>query len=88
MNENTGLAVQVIENASLDDVRPGDHITWDDVEEEHGATCTLRRKGIAHHRDKWGDWETAEGGLLTEGEGEGITITIRRPVPVKQEPGR
>ena len=71
--------VQVIENASLDDVRPGDHITWDDVEEEHGITCTLRREGIAHHRDLDGDWWTEDGMWVTSGEGEGIALTIRRP---------
>ena len=86
MNKKNETSVQIIENARLDDVRPGDHVTWDDVEEEHGITCTLRREGIAHHRDLDGDWWTEDGMWITGGAGEGITITIRRPGPVKQEP--
>ena len=86
MNENIGPDVQVIENARLKDVRPGDHVTWDDVEEERGMTITTRREGIAHHRDLDGDWWTEDGMWITFGESEGDTLTIRRPGPVKQEP--
>ena len=60
--------LKIIKNATLDDVRPGDHITWDDVEEEHGITCTLRREGIAHHRDLDGDWWTGKLELRHVGE--------------------
>ena len=80
MRENTGLAVQVIENATRDDVRPGDHIVWEHTETLHGVTRTVRREGIAHHRDQEGDWCTEEGRWLTNGEDEGTTITIRRPI--------
>ena len=86
MNENTNPDVKTIENATGDDVRPGDHVTWDDVEEERGMTITTRREGIAHHRDLDGDWWTEDGMWITFGESEGDTLTIRRPGPVKQEP--
>ena len=88
MNENTGPDVQVIENARLKDVRPGDHVIWEAAEMRGGVTVTARREGIAHHRDKWGDWCTEGGVHITGGEGEGDTLTLRRPGPVKQEPGR
>lgn len=83
MNENTGLAVQVIENAARDDVRAGDHITWEQTEVRKGVTRTVRREGIAHHRDSFGAWWTEDRGLITNGEG--IALTLRRPVPVERE---
>ena len=87
MNENTGLAVQVIENAARDDVRPGDHIIWERVRGRIGAATMLeRREGIAHHRDKDGDWYTENDVWLAGLEDAVVTLTIRRPGPVKQEP--
>lgn len=89
MNEKNDPNVQIIENATRDDVRPGDHITWELNKRPDGATITERREGTAHHRDSFGDWWTDEGGVwLTLGAGEGVTITIRRPVQdVPTEPG-
>lgn len=69
--------VKIIENAHLDDARPGDHITWEHTTTMQDVILTARREGTAHHRDGDGDWRTKEGRLITEGEG--ITITIRRP---------
>ena len=86
MNENTDPDVQVIEGATNDDVRPGDHITWAYVEEIGSVTTTHRREGVAHHRDRDGGWRAEDGVWLSTWEGEGVTITIRRPVPVGQEP--
>lgn len=81
MNENiTDPRVKIIENATRDDVQAGDHVVWESTETNHGVTNTYRREGIAHHRDGWGDWRAAEGGLITNGEGQRGTITIRRPV--------
>ena len=80
MNENTNPGVQVIENASLDDVRPGDHLTWERTDERGGLIYLERREGIAHFRDEGGDWRTKDGQWITHGEGKDITITIRRPV--------
>ena len=88
MNENTGLAVQVIENAARDDVRAGDYVIWETVENYDGITVTVRRKGIARRRNDYGDWCTEGGAWLTGLEGDDITLTIHRPVPVGQEPGR
>ena len=79
MNEKNDPNVQVIENATRDDVRPGDHLTWTKTWTEDGVKITRRREGIAHHRDVDGDWWAKEGNYLTVGEGERITITIRRP---------
>ena len=81
MSKKNETNVQVIENATRADVRPGDHITWEQTEVRYGATRFTRREGIAHHRSSpVGDWVTDENGWLTDGEGMGITITIRRPV--------
>lgn len=88
MNENTGPDVQIIENASLDDVRPGDHVVWEKTWVVRGVTCAEIREDVAHHLDSAGDWCNEDGMWITGGEGEGITLTIRRPVPVGQEPGR
>lgn len=81
----TELREQTIENATRDDVRPGDHITWTHVEEIDGGTITERREGIAYHLDSEGDWWAEDGTWLTDGEGEGITLTIRRPAPQDRE---
>ena len=83
MNENTTTTVQVIENASRDDVRPGDHITWERTWVRHGVSRFTCHEGIAHYRDRFGNWQAAEGGWLTDGEGPGTTLTIRRTIPVE-----
>ena len=86
MNENTNPDVKTIENATGDDVRPGDHITWEQTEVRKGVTRTVRREGIAHHRDSFGAWWTEDHGLITNGEG--IALTLRRPVQdLPTEPG-
>ena len=75
MNESN---MQIIENATRDDVRAGDHVLRETAMTEYGVTRTVRREGIAHRRDSNGDWRTIKGGWLTDGEGEGDTLTIRR----------
>ena len=79
MNENTNPDVQTIENASLDDVRPGDHLAWEHVWKRSGVTVYERREGVADHRDREGDW-CAKGGAWLAGLADGdTTLTIRRP---------
>ena len=80
MNTHTDTHVKIIENAARADVRPGDHITWEQTQSPDGATIYERREGIAHHRDSFGDWCTEGGARLASLSGTGITITIRRPV--------
>lgn len=75
-NEN----VKIIENASRDDVRPGDHVTWEYTNTRNGVTTFERREGIAHHRDEDGDWCTKEGRYITYRESNDSVITIRRTV--------
>ncbi len=79
MNENTKTGVQVIENASLDDVRPGDHVVWEKTWVVRGVTCAESREDVTHRLDSAGDWCNEDGMWITGGEGEGITITVRRP---------
>lgn len=83
MNTHTDTNVQIIENATLDDVRPGDHITgtrrtWGMC----GVTYFERCEGVAHHRHSDGRWETAQNGWLPNPEGNDVdvTITIRRTI--------
>ena len=71
--------VQVIENAALRDIRPGDHVAWECAREFYGAIFATRREGIAYDQEG-SDWCTETDMRLTDGEGEGITITIRRPI--------
>ena len=78
MSTPTEPNMQIIENASLDDVCPGDHVTWEEDRVYHGVTAFERHEGIAHHRDSSGDWCTEEGAWITCGEG--TTLTIRRTV--------
>ena len=72
--------LKIIKNAALDDVRPGDHITWEYAGAWGGVTTFERREGVAHHRDHDGDWCTEEGRYVTDREVDGRTITIRRTV--------
>ena len=86
MSEPTTPTVQIIENATRDDVRPGDHITWMCVEEIDSVTAKHHREGIAHHRDRDGDWRAKDEACITIGEG--TTLTIRRAVQeLPTEPG-
>ena len=88
MNTHTDTHVKIIENAARADVRPGDHITWEQTQSPDGATIYERREGIAHHRDSFGDWCTEGGTRLASLSGAGITITIRRPIQeLPTEPG-
>ena len=85
MNDPT---VKIIENATPGDVRAGDYVVWECARESGDATFTERREGIVHNHDRYGDWYTKDGIYLTLGAGEGITITIRRPVQeLPTEPG-
>ena len=70
--------MQVIENATRNDVRSGDHLTWKWVQEIDGVTVRSSHEGIAHHQDEYGDWWT-EGGMWLTSVGAG-TLTIRRPI--------
>ena len=81
MSNKNEANVQIIENATRDDIRPGDHVTWEWTREAGGVTITERREGIAHHRDSFGDWWPEKGWWITNGEG--VTLTIRRTA---QEP--
>lgn len=74
----TDTRTETIENAALDDVRPGDHLTWTRVWERDGVTANTSREGIAHRRGDDDDWWTKGGMYITNGEGEGVTLTIRR----------
>lgn len=89
MDKNTPTPrMQTIENATRDDVLPGDHLTWTRVWERDGVTAKTSWEGIAHRRGDDDDWWTKGGMYITNGEGEGITLTIRRPVQdVPTEPG-
>ena len=88
MSTPTEPNVQTIENAALDDVRPGDHLTWDLTWTHREVTLTNRREGIACHRDEFGDWWAKGRGCITVNGQAGATLTIRRPVQdVPTEPG-
>lgn len=84
MNEQNDPTVQILENATRDDVRPGDHMVWESSETEYGVTIMTRREGIADYRDALGNWHTKYGGDITMVEGDDITLTIRRPVTSKE----
>ncbi|MDK8526503.1 hypothetical protein QP858_07995 [Trueperella bernardiae] len=80
MSEPNDSNVQVIENAYHSQIRPGDHVTWEWSRVRNGVTITDRLEGVAAWRDGHGEWITEDGDSVTAGEGEGITITVRRPV--------
>ena len=80
MSKKNETGFQVIENATEDDVRAGDYVIWEYTLESRGATIFDGRKGIAHHRDAEGYWRAEEGAYITDGDGEGVTITIHRPI--------
>ena len=71
--------VQIIENASLDDVRPGDHLVWEYAREVDGVTITVRREGVAGARYGNADWYTKDGMWITESNHRG-TLTIIRQI--------
>ena len=69
--------------AARDDVRAGDYVIWETVENYDGITVTVRRQGIARRRNDYGDWFTEGGAWLTE-VGFAGTLTIRRTVTSKE----
>ena len=73
----TDTRMETIENATRDDVRPGDHLTWERVKTIDGVTITTRYEGIARFRDEGGDWWTSEGMYVTTKDV--AALTIRRP---------
>ena len=84
MNKHIDPNVQIIENATHDHIQPGDHVVFLHTWERGCLTVIERCGGIAHHRDINGDWRTERGARITNGEGEGVTLTIRRPIPAKE----
>ena len=80
MSKKNEPRIQVIENATRDDVRPGDHLTWTRVREHGGVITKTSREGIAYRCDRDGNWHPEGGAWITWGEGEDITLTIRRPI--------
>ena len=68
--------MQIIENATLDDVRPGDHLVWEYAREVDGVTITVRREGVAGARYGNADWYTKDGMWITDSR-QGDTLTIR-----------
>lgn len=78
-------AVETIENARLKDGRPGDHLVWEHTRRLGGVITVARREGIAHHRDRDGDWRTEDGQWITYGVGEDRTLTIHRVVANEEE---
>ena len=72
--------MQFIENATLDDVIPGDHLVWEYTREVDGVTITERREGIAARQTTFGDWRAERGAYLTCGEGARTSLTIRRQI--------
>lgn len=80
MSENTDRNIQVIENASSDDIRPGDYVIWEWVWERRDTIRAERVEGVAHHRDTYGNWHTVRGMWVAGAAGERTTLTIRRPI--------
>lgn len=80
MSKKNETSVQEFAAATHGAIWSGDHVVWTETGVIDGVTVTIRREGIAHHRDSDGDWRTAEGGRIADGEGESTTITIRRPI--------
>ena len=70
--------MHIIENARAKDAILGDHLTWVWKREVNGMTVIERREGIFHHRDAYGMCRSEDGRWITYGEGDGITLTIRR----------
>ena len=70
--------VKIIENARLDDVRPGDHLTWEYAREVDGVTITVRREGVAGARYGNADWYTKDGMWITESNHRGALTIIRQ----------
>ena len=79
MSTPTEPNMQIIENATRKDVRPGDHVVFRHTWKRDGLAVAERREGIAHHLDD-GNWCTEAGMYITLGVGEDVTITIRRAV--------
>ena len=79
MSTPTEPNMQIIENATRKDVRPGDHVVFRHTWKRDGLAVAARREGIAHHLDD-GNWCTEAGMYITLGVGEDVTITIRRTV--------
>ena len=78
MDKKNDPNMQIIENATEGDVRPGDYVIWETRHSGSGSTLTMRREGVAHHRGGCGEWRTDAGRLLTEDMRENTTLTIRR----------
>ena len=73
--------VQVIEHASLKDVKPGDYLVWTYEQIRGSVKFMERREGVVHRKDEHGDWWSKDGYCVAEGDGLYNTITIYRDGP-------
>ena len=72
--------VQIIKNATRDDVLAGDHLILETARMWGDVTITTRREGTAHHRDNCGDWCTETDRWITDFSDDSGDLTIRRPI--------
>lgn len=78
--DDTDPNIQIIENATLDDIQEGDHVIHSETIYYSGVTTSGRREGVAHHKDEDGCWRTEEGEWIVDETDENDTITIRRAI--------
>lgn len=85
--EEPDMTEKIIENATLRDVRPGDHLVWEWSRQEGDRLVVTRVEGTAHRPGEGGDWCTEYGRWITNGMNN-ATLTIHRPVKeLPTEPG-
>lgn len=77
---NADSDIQVIENASIDDIQAGDRVIHIQTMNYRGIINIGRREGIAHHLDERGIWCNEEGEWIICETEEDDTITIRRTI--------
>ena len=75
----SNMTKKIIENATLRDVRPGDHLIWEWSRQEGDRLVVTRREGIAYRQDEGGDWCTEGAMWITSGMNN-ATLTIHRSV--------
>lgn len=73
-------SVEIIDNAKIGDVKPGDTIVWEMVTDENGVRVTICRTAVAAYIGDDGDWCNENGIWLHWLKNTSAKMTIHRSI--------
>ena len=74
------VEIETIQDIEVANILQGDRVIWAHTWEDRGVTITTLREGDAFQRDSDGDWETFDGGRITDSKLSDARIRVHRRI--------